>query len=62
MFSKKEKKIEAIFSVNLTLTTQRQIEGEDSVNFSGLLRKHKLYQFRGYQNFRYQINLSYAYP
>ena len=29
MFSKKATKIDKIFNVNLTLTTQRQIDGED---------------------------------
>ena len=38
MFSKKATKIDKIFTVNLTLTTQCQ--DEDLVNFCGLLRKH----------------------
>ena len=40
MFSKKATKI---FTVNLTLTTYCQIDGEDFVNFCDLLRKHELY-------------------
>ena len=43
MFSKKATKIDEIFTVDLTLTTYRQINGEDFVKFCGLLRKHKLY-------------------
>ena len=42
MFSKKATKIDKIFTVDLTLTTQRQIDGEDFVNFCGLLRKYEL--------------------
>ena len=42
-FSKKATKIDEIFTDNLTLTTLCQINGEDFVNFSGLLRKHELY-------------------
>ena len=41
MFSKKATKIEKNFTVDLTL--KRQIDGEDLVNFCGLLRKHELY-------------------
>ena len=43
MFSKKDTKIDEIFNVDLTFTTLRQIDGEDFVNFFGLIRKHKLY-------------------
>ena len=42
MFSKKATKIEEIFTVDLTLSSKFQIDGEDFFNFSGLLRKHKL--------------------
>ena len=42
MFSKKATKIDEIFTVNLTVTTYRQIDGEDYVNFCGLLRKREL--------------------
>ena len=43
MFSKKAIKIEKIFTIDLTVTTYRQIDGEDFVNFCGLLRKCELY-------------------
>ena len=43
MFSKKATKIDEIFTVDLTLTTYCQKDGEDSFNFGGLLRKYKLY-------------------
>ena len=42
MFSKKATKIEEIFTVDLTLCSKCQINGEDFVIFCGLLRKHKL--------------------
>ena len=42
MFSKKATKIDKIFTVNLTVCSDRQIDGEDFVNFCGLLRKHEL--------------------
>ena len=45
MFSKKATKIDEIFSVDLTVTTYCQIDGEDFVNFCGLLRKCELYYF-----------------
>ena len=43
MFSKKATKIDEIFTVDLTLCSKRQIDGEDFVNFRGLLRKYELY-------------------
>ena len=43
MFSKKATKIDEIFTVDLTLCSKRQIDGEDFVNFCGILRKHELY-------------------
>ena len=43
MFSKKATKIDEIFMVGLTLCSKRQIDGEDFVNFRGLLRKYELY-------------------
>ena len=43
MFSKKAKKIDEIFTIDLTVTTICQIDGEDFVNFCGLLRKHEQY-------------------
>ena len=42
MFSKKAAKIDEIFTVDLTLCIKRQIDGEDFVNFRGLLRKYEL--------------------
>ena len=42
MFSKKATSIDKIFSVDLTVTTYCQIDGEDFVNFCGLLRKREL--------------------
>ena len=43
MFSKKATKIDKIFTTDLTLCSKRQIDGEDFVNFRGLLRKYELY-------------------
>ena len=43
MFSEKATKIDEIFTVNLTLCSRHQIDGEDFVNFHGLLRKYELY-------------------
>ena len=43
MFSKKAKKIYENFTVGLTVTTYFQINGEDVVDFCGLLRKPELY-------------------
>ena len=43
MFSKKATKIDEIFTVDLKLCSKRQIDGEDCVNFCGLLRKYELY-------------------
>ena len=42
MFSKKATKIDEIFTVYLTLCGKCQIDGEDFVNFCGLLRKREL--------------------
>ena len=42
MFSKKATKIEEIFTVDLTVCSKCQIDGEDFVKFWGLLRKHEL--------------------
>ena len=44
MFSKKAKKIDEIFTVDLTLCSKCQIVGEDFVKFCGLLREPKLYE------------------
>ena len=43
MFSKKATKFDKIFTVDLTLCSKFQIDGEDFVKFCGLLRKHELY-------------------
>ena len=48
MFSKKATKIDEIFTVDLTVTTYCQIDGEDFVNFCGLLRKRELYNAQKY--------------
>ena len=45
-FSEKAPEIDKIFIVNLTVCSNRQIDGEDFVNFCGLLRKHELYYVR----------------
>ena len=42
MFSKKAIKIDEMFTVVLTVTTYCQIDGDDFVNFCGLLRKREL--------------------
>ena len=44
MFSQKASKIDEIFTVDLTLCSKRQIDGEGFVNFRGLLRKYELYK------------------
>ena len=41
MFSRKATKIAEIFTVNLTLCSNCQINGADFFNFCGLLRKHE---------------------
>ena len=42
MFSKKATKIDEIFTVDLTLCSKCQIDGEDFVTFCGLLKKYEL--------------------
>ena len=42
MFSKKATKIDEIFTVDFTLCSKRQIDGEAFVNFRGLFRKYEL--------------------
>ena len=42
MFSKKATKIDEIFTVDLTLGSKCQIDGEDFFNFCGLLKKREL--------------------
>ena len=41
MVSKKAKKIDKIFTVDLMVTTYSQIDGEDFINSCGLLRKRE---------------------
>ena len=41
MFSKKAKKIDEIFIVDLTVYSKCQIDGEDFFVFCGLFRKHE---------------------
>ena len=43
MFSKKATKFDKIFTVDLTLCSKCQIDGEEFVNFCGLLGKYELY-------------------
>ena len=43
MFSKKATKFDQIFTVDLTLCSKCQIDGEDFINFYGLLGKYELY-------------------
>ena len=43
MLSKKATKIDKMFTDDLTLCSKCQIDGEDFVNFCGLLGKHELY-------------------
>ena len=42
VFSKKAMKIDIIFSIDLMLTTKRQIDGEDFINFCDLPGKHEV--------------------
>ena len=42
MFSKKAKKFDKIFTVNLTLCSKCQVDGEDFIHFCGLLGKYEL--------------------
>ena len=46
MLSRKATKNDEIFTVDLTLCSKCQIDGEDFINFCGLLRKHELYLTR----------------
>ena len=43
MFFKKATKFGEIFTVDSTVFSKCQIDGEDFVNFCGLLRKHELF-------------------
>ena len=42
MFSKKATKIDEIFTVDLTICSKSQIDGEDFIIFCCLLRKYEL--------------------
>ena len=42
MFSKKAIEIDEIFTLDLTLYSKCQIDGEDLANFCGLIREHKV--------------------
>ena len=42
MFSKKATKIDEISTLDLTIFSNRQIQGGDFVKFCGLLKKHEL--------------------
>ena len=42
VFSKKATKIDEIFTVELTVFSKCQIDGQDFLKFCGLLRKHEL--------------------
>ena len=44
LFTKNATKINEIFTIDLTLCSKRQIDGEYLINFSGLLWKYKFYQ------------------
>ena len=57
VFSKKAKKIDEIFTVNLTVCSNCQIDGEDFVNFCGLLRKRELYLKTVPFNFKQYIKI-----
>ena len=43
VFSKKTTKIDKILTVDLTLCSKWQMDGEDIINFCGFHRKHELY-------------------
>ena len=43
MLSKMATKVDEIFTAYLALCSKCQIDGEDFINFCGLLRKHELY-------------------
>ena len=49
MFSKNATKIFKIFTADLTLCSKCQIDGEDFVNFCGLLRIYELYKIDNLQ-------------
>ena len=58
MFSKKATKFDKIFATDLTLCSKCQIDGEDFVNFCGLLGKYKLYKYISKEKFSHQKKMS----
>ena len=52
MFSKKATKIDKIFTMDFTYC---QIDGDDFVNFCGLLTLHELYYF--FKGFKKEVNI-----
>ena len=64
MFSMKATKIDEIFTVDLTLCSKCQIDGEDFVNFCGLLSKHELYistmQWKLFGSFHFKQDFIYS--
>ena len=60
MFSKKATKIDEIFTVDLTICSMYykcQIDGEDFVNFCGLLRKQRTLTFDKVPSFFFTLLL-----
>ena len=55
-FSENATKIEKIFTVNLTICSNHQIDDEDFVNFCGLLRKPELYVINEYDGINPMIS------
>ena len=51
IYSEKATKNDEIFTVDLTLTTYCQIDGEEIVNFCGLIRKYELYHLKYLKDF-----------
>ena len=47
-FSEKATIIDKIFTVDLTVCSNRQINGEDLVKLYGLLRKHEIYYIESF--------------
>ena len=57
MFSKKATKIVEIFTIDLTLCSKCQSDGEDFFNFCGPLTKHELYSKTNKQQTPYCTDL-----
>ena len=57
MFSKKAEKIDEIFTFYLPPGSKRQMDGEDFVNFCGLLRKRELKLFFGQASLVHPVGL-----